>query len=247
MWRLRAPVALLALAALLGSFVAGTDSAQADTAPPDSSLPQTVAADSLPTGQINGVVWSQVIVGDTVFIGREFSRARPAGAAAGTSEVSRNNLFAYSLTTGVMTAFDPNLKGAVRAITTAPDGSRIYVGGAFTKAGTQAKTRLAAFDTASGALVPTLETNRKRHRSRAGSFRGHGLCRRQLHLSKRQSQGEDCLIHGCCRHARKMGSSGTRRLGQCPHGVAKRRPGGNGRVVHLLRRRHDARLRHGRH
>ncbi|MDJ0349986.1 hypothetical protein [Cryobacterium sp. PH29-G1] len=156
MWRMRAPVvSLIALASLIGAFLIPVQGALADTAPPDNSLPTTVAADSLPTAQINGVVWSQVIVGDTVFVGGEFTRARPAGAASGTSEVSRNNLMAYNVTTGVMTSFNPSLNGTVRAITASPDGSRIYVGGAFTKVGTQTRTRLAAFDTATGELVST--------------------------------------------------------------------------------------------
>lgn len=154
MWRSRYPLAVLVLAGLFGGLVSGTEAARADTAPPSSLTPTTVAADSLPTAQINGVVWSQVIVGDTVFVGGEFTRARPAGAAAGTNEVSRNNLMAYNLSTGIMTSFNPNLNGVVRAITASPDGTRVYVGGAFTQAGTQSRTRLAAFDTATGRLIP---------------------------------------------------------------------------------------------
>jgi hypothetical protein len=74
--------------------------ALADSAPVDASTPVTVAADSLPTTQINGVVWTQLIVGNTVLVGGEFTRARPAGSARGTNEVVRNNLLAYDLTTG---------------------------------------------------------------------------------------------------------------------------------------------------
>ena len=143
---------MFAAVALVATIFFGTGTAQADTAPPSSSIPKTVAADALPTAQINGVVWTQAIVGNTVYVGGQFTRARPAGAAAGTSEVSRNNLMAYNLSTGVMTSFNPNLNGVVRAITASPDGSRIYVGGAFTKVGSVARTRLAAFSTATGEL-----------------------------------------------------------------------------------------------
>ena len=145
-------VAMIATAALVATIFFGTGSAQADTAPPNSSTPKTVAADALPTAQINGVVWTQTIVGNTVYVGGQFTRARPAGASAGTSEVTRNNLMAYNLSTGVMTSFNPNLNGAVRAITASPDGSRIYVGGAFTTVGSVTRTRLASFSTATGAL-----------------------------------------------------------------------------------------------
>ena len=47
----------------------------------------TVSADGLPTVQINGVAWTQVIIGNTVFVGGNFTEARPAGAAAGTGTV----------------------------------------------------------------------------------------------------------------------------------------------------------------
>ena len=152
--RFRSPVpAIVALAVLFGAILTGAGAAQADTSPPSASTPKTVAADALPTAQINGVVWSQVIVGNTVYVGGEFTKARPSGAPAGTSEVSRNNLMAYNLSTGVMTSFNPSVNGVVRAITASPDGSRIYVGGGFSTVGGVARSRLAAFSATTGALL----------------------------------------------------------------------------------------------
>ncbi|MGO4689579.1 PKD domain-containing protein [Glaciibacter sp. 2TAF33] len=131
-------------------------SARADTAPPDPATPITAAADSLPTVQINGVVWAQLIVGNTVYVGGEFTQARPAGAAAGTNQTPRNNLLAYNLTTGALiTSFNPNVNAQVRALVASPDGSRIYAGGSFTAVGGVARYRVAAFSTATGALVST--------------------------------------------------------------------------------------------
>ena len=78
-------------------------SATADTAPPDPSDPKTpvtVAADPLPTVQIDGVVWSQRVVGNTVYVGGKFTTARPAGAAPGVNTVARSNLLAYDIRTG---------------------------------------------------------------------------------------------------------------------------------------------------
>ncbi|TFB51751.1 PKD domain-containing protein [Cryobacterium tagatosivorans] len=148
-------LALATAAAVAAGVLMGTAAAHADTAPPDASLPKTVAADSLPTPQINGVVWTQLIVGNTVYVGGEFTRARPAGSAAGVNEVARTNLMAYNLTTGVMTSFNPNVNGAVRALVASPDGTRVYAGGSFTSVGGVNRYRLAAFTAATGALVTT--------------------------------------------------------------------------------------------
>lgn len=152
----RARHSLLALGTLtviaLAATLTGTP-ALADTAPPDAGTPATVAADALPTPQINGVVWTQLIVGNTVYVGGEFTRARPAGSAAGVNEVVRNNMLAYTLSTGVLTSFNPNVNGAVRALVAAKDNSRVYAGGTFTKVGSVARYRLAAFTPSSGALV----------------------------------------------------------------------------------------------
>ena len=152
----RARHSLLALGTVVVLAVAATFTgapALADTAPPDAGTPATVAADALPTPQINGVVWAQLIVGNTVYVGGEFTRARPAGSAAGVNEVVRNNLLAYTLSTGVLTSFNPNVNGAVRALVAAKDGSRVYAGGTFTSVGGVSRYRLAAFTVSSGALV----------------------------------------------------------------------------------------------
>ena len=87
--------------ALLPGPVAHADSASAAPATPTApASPATVTADGLPTVQVNGVVWSQVVVGDTVYATGKFTSARPAGSAAGTNETPRANLLAYSISTG---------------------------------------------------------------------------------------------------------------------------------------------------
>ena len=151
---LAASVSLLLTAGVLALLVPGA--AQADSAPPAASpaTPTTVSADPLPTVQINGVVWSQVAVGNTVFVAGSFTRARPAGAAAGTQETVRNNLLAYDITSGnLITGFAPDLNAQALVVTKSPDGSRIYVGGDFTSANGQARSRVAAYDATTGALI----------------------------------------------------------------------------------------------
>lgn len=125
----------------------------ADTAPP-AGTPSTVSADALPTVQINGVVRSQVVVGNTVYVTGEFSKARPAGLPAGQGEVTRQNLLAYDIRTGELNqSFVQNLNAQGWIVTASPDGKRVYVGGDFTSVNGQPAKRIAAFDTATGSRV----------------------------------------------------------------------------------------------
>ena len=102
--------------AVIGFGLTPVAAAHADTVPAaGSNQTETVSSDSLPTVQVDGVVWSQASVGDTVYAGGSFASARPAGAAAGTQEVARTNLLAYNVKTGALiTSFAPNLNGQVR-------------------------------------------------------------------------------------------------------------------------------------
>src|SRR6478752_5753947 len=154
---LRRMVAVIVFSMLTVGLVAvsGTP-AMADTAPP-AGTPATVSADALPTWQINGVVWSQVVVGNTVYVTGSFTKARPPGVAAGgAGEVDANNIFAYDIRTGNRVAsFSHNLNGQGLVIAASPDGSRVYVGGDFTTVDGAARNHVAAFDTATGALVST--------------------------------------------------------------------------------------------
>src|SRR3569833_3390045 len=97
---------LVLLGAMGGALLPTT--ARADSAPADPAAPATpvtVTADVLPTVLINGVAWSQVVVGNTVYVAGKFSTVRPAGAAAGTQETARNNLLAYVVCFGVLVFF----------------------------------------------------------------------------------------------------------------------------------------------
>ncbi|WP_395245669.1 LamG-like jellyroll fold domain-containing protein [Agromyces sp. MMS24-K17] len=143
--------AVSAAAALFVTSLVVAAPARADTAP-EPGLPATVSSDSLPTAQINGVAWDQAIVGDTVFVGGNFTAARPAGSPPGSNTVARTHLLSYRLSTGQLTSWAPTLNGQVRAIDASPDGSRLYVVGAFTSVNGAARTRIVAFDTATGAV-----------------------------------------------------------------------------------------------
>lgn len=147
-----------ALLLTIGGLTAG-GAAYADTAPVDPDVPQTVSADSLPTAQINGIVWDQAIIGNTVYAAGEFTAARPAGSAVGVNEVARYNIMSYDIRTGVMTSFAPNVNGTINSVEAAPDGSRIYIGGTFTKVNNITRNRIAALDPTTGAVITSFNPN----------------------------------------------------------------------------------------
>jgi PKD repeat protein len=120
------------------------------------ALPDTVTADVLPTWQINGVVWSQAVVGDTVYVTGSFTRARPPGVpVGGAGEIDAVNIFAFDITTGnPVPNFSHSLDAQGLIVRAAPDGKTVYFGGDFTSADGQARSHVAAFDVATGALLP---------------------------------------------------------------------------------------------
>lgn len=127
--------------------------AVADTLPA-SGVPETVSAEALPTAQINGVVWNQVVAGNTVFVGGEFTSARPAGVPlGGAGQVTRGNLMSYDITTGALLPWGPIVNGKVKDLALSPDGQTLYVAGAFTTIDGANRYRLAAFDVGTGALL----------------------------------------------------------------------------------------------
>ena len=127
----------------------------ADAPAAAAALPATVSADALPTVQVDGVVWSQVIVGGRVYVTGSFATARPAGAAPGERQVPRANLLAFDLATGdLVPGWAPSLNAQGLAITASADGKTLYVGGDFTTVDGAARPRLVALDAATGAVVP---------------------------------------------------------------------------------------------
>ena len=171
-------VVLVAANLAIIAATAGIAPAAADTMPPDPSVPETVSAAALPTVQINGVVWDQVIVGNRVFVTGQFTQARPAGAAAGVNETPRSNILAYDLTTGnLITSWAPTLNAQGMEIKASADGSTIYVGGDFDQVNGQWRSRIAALDAQTGALL-RVEPERELAGRRDRRHEQHDLLRR---------------------------------------------------------------------
>jgi hypothetical protein len=155
-------ISLLAGAGIMAvSLIAQTytaPSAHADSKPATTTEPATVTADALPTAQIDGVVLSQAVIGNTVYATGKFTTARPAGVAlGGAGSVKRTNLLAYDITTGVLnTSFVHSLEGDAaegRSIAVSPDKTKIFVGGKFTAVDGKARANLVAFDAKTGAVL----------------------------------------------------------------------------------------------
>ncbi|MFT3943703.1 MAG: PKD domain-containing protein [Ancrocorticia sp.] len=145
------------LAAVATALTGGLVLTPAASAAPEDPIPamsdaDTVSADALPAPQMNGVVWQQEIVGSTVYAVGNFTKARPAGSAAGVNEVDRTHILAYNIDTGELLPFAPTFNGQIYDVELSPDGKTFYVGGAFTEINGQSRYRAAAFDAATGAL-----------------------------------------------------------------------------------------------
>ncbi|MDX6258734.1 MAG: hypothetical protein QOH84_422 [Kribbellaceae bacterium] len=123
-------------------------------AAPAQSIGASLSALTSPAWQTNASVQGLAVANGKAYVGGRFTTVRPPGAAAGTSETARTYLAAFNQSTGALdTGFNHTLNGMVWAIAATADGSRIFVGGDFTTVDGQTRNRVAAFDTATGALV----------------------------------------------------------------------------------------------
>ena len=158
-------VAATVMGALVVPIVSGAGPAAAATpsGPPPIAQrsAQGVTADALPTVQIDGVVWSQAVVGNTVYAGGNFANARPAGAAPGTNLTPRNNLLSYNLSTGVLnSSFAPSLN-AQAMVGRGVSGrlARSTWAAASPPQTAQQRDRIAAYSTATGQLISSFAPN----------------------------------------------------------------------------------------
>ncbi len=134
------------------ALVAAASSASADTAP-SNGAPSTVASDALPTAQVNGVVWTQVVIGNTVYAGGSFTKALPPSGASG-SAITVTNLMAYNLSTGALiSTFKPSFNGQIQSLAASADGKTLYAAGSFTKVGGATHNRVVALSPSTGAVV----------------------------------------------------------------------------------------------
>ncbi|GGN98377.1 hypothetical protein GCM10010112_91340 [Actinoplanes lobatus] len=119
-------------------FVLPAAPASADGAPPLSTTPERTVG-------FDGLVYTSVHVGDTVYLGGNFTHAFADGQT-----VKRKRLAAVDARTGKLLPWAPALDGTVLAVTA--NGKNLYVTGEFTKVNEQPRARLAAVDLSTGAV-----------------------------------------------------------------------------------------------
>ena len=106
-----------------------------------------------PMYQTNGKVDAVLSVGDTIYIGGTFTSVRPAGAPAGTDEVSRSRLAAFSRSTGALLRWNPGVGHQVNALAASPNGRIIYVGGRFMRLGGLPRHNIGAVRASTGRVT----------------------------------------------------------------------------------------------
>ena len=98
--------------------------------------------------QANGTVRQIIIVGNTAYLGGQFTGMIPNGGGA---TVTRNHVAAVNMTTGALLPWNPNANGVVYSLLAS--GSNVYIGGTFTTVGGATHKNLAEVNGSSGAPI----------------------------------------------------------------------------------------------
>jgi hypothetical protein len=114
----------------------------------DPNAPLYLANTPLASWRVNGNGLATVVVGDVVYVGGTFTTATSPN---GSQQVARANLAAFDANTGALiTTFRADTNGAVRSL--AHDGTRLFVGGSFTRVNGISRQRLAVVDPTTGVV-----------------------------------------------------------------------------------------------
>lgn len=155
-WRGRGRGSLLALVALLAAaLVAGLAGSPAEASTVAlSNVVSAVPASYTPQAN-DGATYAFLQVGSTMYAGGSFTSVTAAAKSSPSGTFTRDHLVAFEATTGSISSFAPVFNGDVWSL--ASDGTYLYVGGTFTTVNGVARTGLAAFDLATGALVTSFD------------------------------------------------------------------------------------------
>ncbi|WP_456696777.1 fibrinogen-like YCDxxxxGGGW domain-containing protein [Aeromicrobium sp. P5_D10] len=113
-------------------------------------------------------------IGNTMYVGGNFTTVQKGAAATGTDKVAQAYLAAFDATTGeFIRSFTPQLNSHVKALKALP-GGRLAVGGEFTQADGTARSGLVVVNATTGRLDPTWTTNLQNN-STGGAVSVRGL------------------------------------------------------------------------
>jgi hypothetical protein len=105
---------------------------------------------STPTWSPRGTVFAITVHGDRIYIAGSFTKLK--NIATG-QYVTRNRVAALDASSGnLISSFNPNVDGTVRAVEVSADGSRVFLGGDFTSVNGTPRSKVAAVDTG-GSLI----------------------------------------------------------------------------------------------
>lgn len=142
------------VAAVVGPVVAGLIGTPAGAAPPQDTVVAETPAATTPN-VLNGAVRTVEQIGDTVYIGGNFTRVAQPGSA---SAIDQPYLAAFDASTGQLrSSFSPDLDGTVNSIVAAPDGESIYVGGLFNDVDGERSKSVARIDAGTGRAVGSFD------------------------------------------------------------------------------------------
>lgn len=142
------------MAAAVGVVTAGLVATPAAAAPPQDTVVAETPAAATPN-VLNGAVRAVEQIGDTVYIGGNFTQVAPPGTTAG---IGQPYLAAFDASTGQLrSSFTPVLDGTVNAIVAAPDGESIYVGGGFNNVNGARSKSVARLDADTGQPVASFD------------------------------------------------------------------------------------------
>lgn len=98
--------------------------------------------------------------GDAVYLGGAFTGLVPPAGDGRPGEV-RNRLAAIDVATGELLSWNPDANGLVRALALSADGTKLYVGGDFSRIGGVSAAKIAMLDLATGKVVKSFRSNVK--------------------------------------------------------------------------------------
>jgi hypothetical protein len=121
-------------------------------------------------------------IGNTMFVGGNFTTVQRGEDATGANRVDQSYLAAFNATTGDwISSFRPTFNNQVRALTALP-GGKLAVGGEFTSANGSARAGLVVLDASSGNLDPLWDTNLENRIGGGGQVSVRGLDTSNNHL-----------------------------------------------------------------